>query len=99
MERVMGREIGSLIRRIHEEHGVRFHLGATAVAIDERTVALNNGESLAAELVVVGIGVRPALGLAERAGLTIDRGVAVDRYLEKIGRAHVRTPVTNAHIV
>ncbi len=82
MERILGPEIGGLVQRVHEDHGVRFHLGTTAISIGEKTVALKTGETLAADLVVIGIGVRPALGLAEEAGLAIDRGVAVDRYLE-----------------
>ena len=82
MERILGPEIGGLVRRIHEEHGVHFHLGTTATSIGEKTVTLKTGETLAADLVVIGIGVKPALGLAEEAGLAIDRGVAVDRYLE-----------------
>jgi NADPH-dependent 2,4-dienoyl-CoA reductase/sulfur reductase-like enzyme/nitrite reductase/ring-hydroxylating ferredoxin subunit len=81
MERVMGREIGSFVRRLHEDHGVHFHLGTTAAAIDQQHVTLSTGEHLSADLVVVGIGVRPALDLAQKAGLKLDRGVAVDRYL------------------
>jgi len=61
---------------------VTFHLGTTATSIDERSVTLKNGEKLQADLVVVGIGVRPATSLAERAGLAVDRGVIVDEYLE-----------------
>ena len=82
MEKILGPEVGNFIRRLHEEHGVTFHLGATATAIDERSVTLKNGENLQADLVVVGIGVRPAISLAERAGLAVDRGVTVDEYLE-----------------
>jgi NADPH-dependent 2,4-dienoyl-CoA reductase/sulfur reductase-like enzyme len=61
---------------------VRFHLGAVVASIDKRRVTLQNGERLPADLVVVGIGVRPAITLAEQAGLAIDRGIAVDQYLE-----------------
>jgi len=82
MEKILGPEVGNFIRRLHEEHGVTFHLGATATSIDEHGVTLKNGENLQADLVVVGIGVRPAISLAERAGLAVDRGVTVDEYLE-----------------
>ena len=82
MESILGAEVGSFIRELHEEHGVVFHLGTTAVAIDERSVTLQGGESLPADLVVIGVGVRPATALAEQAGLAIDRGVTVDEYLQ-----------------
>jgi NADPH-dependent 2,4-dienoyl-CoA reductase/sulfur reductase-like enzyme len=81
MARIMGPEIGGFVRALHEEHGVRFHLGTTVAAIEPGLVRLANGQTLAADLVVVGIGVRPALDLAQRAGLDIDRGVVVDRHL------------------
>jgi NADPH-dependent 2,4-dienoyl-CoA reductase/sulfur reductase-like enzyme/nitrite reductase/ring-hydroxylating ferredoxin subunit len=82
MEKILGTEVGDFIRKLHEEHGVTFHLSTTATSIDARSVTLKNGEHLPADLVVVGIGVRPAIALAEQAGLAIDRGITVNEYLE-----------------
>ena len=82
LERVMGPEIGDLVRALHEEHGVVFHLGLSAKAIDATSVTLSNGETIAADLVVAGVGVRPAIALAEASGLAVDRGVVVDEYLQ-----------------
>jgi NADPH-dependent 2,4-dienoyl-CoA reductase/sulfur reductase-like enzyme/nitrite reductase/ring-hydroxylating ferredoxin subunit len=82
MERVLGADMGDFIRSLHEEHGVVFHLENKVAAIDEKTVHLETGGMIEADLVVAGIGVRPRLELAEKAGLKLDRGVAVDQYLE-----------------
>src|SRR6202011_3844249 len=82
MERILGPQMGDFVRTLHEEHGAVFHLEDTATAIDGKRVKLKSGETLDADLVVVGIGVRPRLDLAEKAGLTLDRGVVVDRHLE-----------------
>ena len=82
MERVLGPQLGDFVRQLHEQHGVIFHLGDTASAIDARQVTLHSGGSIAADLVVVGVGVRPRLALAEKAGLALDRGVKVDACLQ-----------------
>jgi NADPH-dependent 2,4-dienoyl-CoA reductase/sulfur reductase-like enzyme/nitrite reductase/ring-hydroxylating ferredoxin subunit len=82
MERVLGSDMGNFIRTLHEEHGVNFHLENKLIAIDGKAVTLERGGRIEADLVVVGIGVRPRLELAEQAGLRIDRGIAVDQHLE-----------------
>lgn len=82
LERIMGAELGLFIRGLHEAHGVVFHLGETVRRIDGRVLTLSGGAKLDADFVVLGVGVRPALALAERAGLGIDRGIAVNEYLE-----------------
>ena len=82
LERVMGPEVGGFIRRLHEEHGVVFHLGSTVRRVNGRVVTLTDGTTLDADFLVLGVGVRPAIGLAEQAGLEVDRGIAVNEYLE-----------------
>jgi NADPH-dependent 2,4-dienoyl-CoA reductase/sulfur reductase-like enzyme len=82
MERVLGPDMGDFVRALHEEHGVIFHLGDTVVAIDGKRATLKSGGVLEADVVVVGVGVRPRLTLAEQAGLKLDRGVAVNAFLE-----------------
>jgi NADPH-dependent 2,4-dienoyl-CoA reductase/sulfur reductase-like enzyme/nitrite reductase/ring-hydroxylating ferredoxin subunit len=82
MQKILGNDVGAFIRTHHERHGVTFHLGTVPASIDERGVTLKNGESLPADLVVVGIGVRPSISLAEQAGVATDRGITVDEHLE-----------------
>jgi len=82
MERVLGPQMGDFVRSLHEERGVIFHLEDTAIAIDARKVTLKSGGTIDADLVVAGVGVRPRLALAEKAGLALERGVTVDEYLE-----------------
>ncbi len=82
LERVLGPAMGDFVRALHEEHGVIFHLGDTVTAIDGKRATLKSGGVLEADVVVVGVGVRPRLALAEACGLAIDRGVTVNAYLE-----------------
>ena len=82
MERVLGPQMGDFIRALHEENGVVFHLGDTAASIGANEILLSSGNTLAADMIVVGIGVQPRLDLAEKSGLVTDRGVLVDTYLE-----------------
>ncbi|MFZ0840046.1 MAG: FAD-dependent oxidoreductase [Xanthobacteraceae bacterium] len=82
LERILGPAFGDFVRALHEEHGVAFHLGETATAIDGAMVRLQGGATLSTDLVVVGIGVKPRLELAQGAGLKVDRGVMVNEYLE-----------------
>jgi NADPH-dependent 2,4-dienoyl-CoA reductase/sulfur reductase-like enzyme/nitrite reductase/ring-hydroxylating ferredoxin subunit len=82
LERVMGQEVGRFIQTLHEAHGVVFHLGHTVSRVDGGTATLNDGTTIDADFVVMGVGVRPATVLAEKAGLTLDRGIAVNEYLE-----------------
>ncbi len=82
LEHVMGPEVGLFVRRLHEEHGVVFHLSETVKRIDGRRLTLSGGSALEVDFVVLGVGVRPSLTVAEQAGLVIDRGIAVNEYLE-----------------
>jgi NADPH-dependent 2,4-dienoyl-CoA reductase/sulfur reductase-like enzyme/nitrite reductase/ring-hydroxylating ferredoxin subunit len=82
LERVLGPKLGGQIRKLHESNGVVFHLGATVRRIDGKKVSFDNGETVNADLIVLGVGVRPTVALAEKAGLAMDRGIVVNKYLE-----------------
>ena len=82
MEQILGPDFGRLVQALHEEHGVVFHLQDTASAVEGKRIRLRGGTVLEADFIVAGLGVRPRLELAEAAGLKVDRGVAVDAYLE-----------------
>lgn len=82
LERILGPELGDMVKAIHEDNGVVFHFGTSASAIEEGAVVLKNGERLAADLVVAGIGVKPNVSLAAGAGIAVDNGIIVDEYLQ-----------------
>ncbi len=82
MERVLGAEVGRFVQDLHVSHGVTFHLGNSIAQVRDRHVTLTDGTILEADLIVAGVGVRPALALAQTAGLALDRGVLVDQYLQ-----------------
>ena len=82
LERVLGPQLGDFIRSLHEQKGVIFHLGQTITTIGKTDATLSGGGTLPADMVVIGVGVRPVTGLAEQAGLKLDKGVLVDEYLE-----------------
>jgi NADPH-dependent 2,4-dienoyl-CoA reductase/sulfur reductase-like enzyme/nitrite reductase/ring-hydroxylating ferredoxin subunit len=82
LERVLGAELGAFVKALHESNGVKFKLERIPAEITRESVILSDGTSLEADLVVIGVGVRPASELAEAAGVAVDRGIRVDRYLE-----------------
>jgi 3-phenylpropionate/trans-cinnamate dioxygenase ferredoxin reductase subunit len=82
LERVVGPDVGMLVRDLHESHGVTFHLENSVTRIDGKRVTLNDGTTLQSDFTVLGVGVKPAIALAEQAGLMVDRGITVNQYLE-----------------
>lgn len=80
--KVFGPDLGAMIQSVHEEYGVHFRLGRKPTSIEATGVTLDDGERLPADLVVIGVGVRPRLELAEKAGLKTDNGVVVDEFLQ-----------------
>jgi NADPH-dependent 2,4-dienoyl-CoA reductase/sulfur reductase-like enzyme/nitrite reductase/ring-hydroxylating ferredoxin subunit len=82
LEHVFGREIGQKLQALHETNGVRFHLSAVVESFDGKAVVLGGGERIDADFVVVGIGVRPRIAVAQDAGAAVDKGVLVDAFLE-----------------
>ena len=78
LARVLGDDVGKFVQRVHESKGEVFKLGRKPAKITEKSVVLDDGEELACDLVVMGVGVKPRTDLAEAAGLAVDRGIVVD---------------------
>ncbi|HEX6681353.1 MAG TPA: FAD-dependent oxidoreductase [Candidatus Limnocylindrales bacterium] len=106
LRRVLGDELAAFYRDVHTEHGVKFHFGRTAVGADEKSVTLDDGTVIPADLIIAGVGVVPAAELAEEAGLTVDNGVLVSESLETSAKdvfacgdvARWRHPLLGTHI-
>lgn len=81
MAKVFGPELSDLLVATHRQHGTVLHLGREVARIDPDALVLDDGSRVAADLVLVGIGVEPRLGLAAAAGLDMDDGILVDRCL------------------
>ncbi|KAB2366239.1 NAD(P)/FAD-dependent oxidoreductase [Actinomadura montaniterrae] len=77
----LGQEIGALTIPWYAEAGVELRTGVKVAAVEHGGLALagpGGGERIDADEVVVGIGVRPALGWLEGSGLLLERGVVTD---------------------
>jgi NADPH-dependent 2,4-dienoyl-CoA reductase/sulfur reductase-like enzyme len=82
LERQLGAEMGGHVVALHRDHGVDVRVGAGVAALEgsERVEALRlaDGTRIAADLVVVGIGVAPATGWLLGSGLAVADGVVCD---------------------
>lgn len=86
LQRVTAPEVSAFYQRVHREAGVRIETGVAATAFEgsERVerVRCADGRSFPADMVIIGIGVRPNSELAEAAGLEVDNGIVVDEYCQ-----------------
>ena len=85
LEKQLGREVGEVIRKLHEENGTVFRLGRTVERFqgDDKVqgVELDDGERLLADLVVVGLGITPVTEFLQGVPVNDDRSVDVDSRL------------------
>jgi NADPH-dependent 2,4-dienoyl-CoA reductase/sulfur reductase-like enzyme/nitrite reductase/ring-hydroxylating ferredoxin subunit len=82
LARILGEDLGRFVRALHERKGVVFHLGREASGFADGALTLDDGSVLPADLVVLGVGVKPRTRLAAEAGLRVDDGVVVGPRLE-----------------
>ncbi|MEV0822882.1 NAD(P)/FAD-dependent oxidoreductase [Nonomuraea rubra] len=81
LNRALGQELGELFARLHASKGVDLRFGTAAAEITETGARLSSGERLTADVVVVGIGAAPEVGLARDAGLDVGQGILTDAAL------------------
>jgi len=82
LENVFGARIGRPMKAEAEKEGVRFHLGTTAISVQgngrARYLVLSDGSHLEADAVLIGVGVRPAVGYLAGSGLAEAGAVPVN---------------------
>jgi NADPH-dependent 2,4-dienoyl-CoA reductase/sulfur reductase-like enzyme len=82
LEQALGPEIGALFAAIHRDHGVKLRTGVAVAAIEGQGrvehVRLADGNLIPADVVIVGIGVRPEVAWLEGSGVELGDGVVVD---------------------
>ncbi|NLF32548.1 MAG: FAD-dependent oxidoreductase [Planctomycetes bacterium] len=87
--RTLGEPIGAMYRRVHEDEGTRFRLGDTVERFEGdgavRQVVLAGGDRLEADLVVIGVGIRPATGFVEGVAVNDDQSLSTDAHLRIVG--------------
>lgn len=83
--RALGAEMGAAIGEVHVRNGVTVRCGVQVQSIDGtdhvKSITLGNGETIAADVVIVGIGVAPATQWCETSGLTIRDGIVCNENL------------------
>ncbi|WP_433499143.1 NAD(P)/FAD-dependent oxidoreductase [Sphaerimonospora sp. CA-214678] len=79
--RVLGPEVAAIFSTLHHDHGVDLRFGVTVREITSAGVRLGDGDEIAADAVLVGIGAVPDVRLAQQAGLHVDNGIVVDASL------------------
>ncbi|MDI1252247.1 FAD-dependent oxidoreductase [Thermomonas sp.] len=78
LDKLLGEALASHVVGLHRAQGVVFHPGCQASAFENGELLLSDGQRLAVDAVLVGVGVKPRMALAEAAGLTVDNGIVVD---------------------
>ncbi len=86
LRRVLGDEVAAVFRDLHEAHGVVFHFGSGITALRGSSgrvtnATLTDGTEVAADVVLIGVGIVPDTGLAQAAGLDVDDGILTDEFL------------------
>ena len=84
--RIVGEQVGQVFADLQRKNGVDLRLEVSVEAIegaDGRVtgVRLGDGSTIAADMVIVGVGIAPAVALAQSGGLTVDNGIVVDQHL------------------
>ncbi|MDE2408007.1 MAG: FAD-dependent oxidoreductase, partial [Xanthomonadaceae bacterium] len=81
LSRILGPQLAGHLLQLHRDQGVHFHLETQADHFDGKTLRLADGSLLVVDALLVGIGVRPRIQLADAAGLKIENGIVVDAQL------------------